>query len=268
MVKSTNPLYLCAVILTDTHTHMYLEQFDDDRHEVIDRAITQGVERIFLPNIDSTSLHSMNELVAAYPKNCFPMMGLHPCSVNESVEKELELVRTELKTGKYCAVGEIGIDLHWDDTFIEDQKSAFAMQIEWAKEFQLPIAIHVRESFEEVLRIVDELNDDRLTGVFHCFTGTIEQARHIMDYGGFYLGIGGVVTFKNSGLDAVVKDIPLDRIVLETDAPYLTPAPYRGKRNETGYVRFVADRLAEIYDLATHEVARITTENSKTLFGK
>lgn len=254
-------------MLTDTHAHMYLQQFDDDRVDVIQRAINDGVERIFLPNIDSSTTTAMNTLVAAFPDNCFAMMGLHPGSVKENCEAELKHVRNELNTGNYCAIGEIGIDLYWDKTFIEEQKETFKIQCNWAKELGLPIIIHVRDSFNEVFEIVDELNDDKLWGIFHCFTGTTKQAHKIIDYGGFKLGIGGVVTFKNSGLDAVVKEIPIEHIVLETDAPYLTPEPHRGKRNETGYVQIIAERLADIYDLSANEVANITTENSKEVFG-
>lgn len=254
------------MILTDTHTHLYLDQFDEDRDEVITRAINQGVQRIFLPNIDSTTTAAMNALCAQFPKNCFPMMGLHPCSVKNNWQDELDHVKAELDTGRYCAVGEIGMDLYWDKTHLAEQKQAFATQTEWAKELKLPIVIHVRDSFNETFEVVEALNDHNLTGIFHCFTGTLQQAQRIIDFGGFKLGIGGVVTFKNSGLDEIVKQIPLKHLVLETDAPYLTPAPYRGKRNETGYVILVAEKLAEIYDLSVSEIASITTQNSIEVF--
>ncbi len=253
-------------MITDTHSHIYLDVFQEDIDEVMSRATEAGVDRIFLPNIDKSSTAQVNALAEKYPQRCFPMMGLHPCSVNENVAEELAHVKAELDTGKYCAVGEIGIDLYWDKTFFKAQQEAFRKQIEWAKEMQLPIIIHARESFDEIFEIVDEMNDERLFGIFHCFTGTIEQAKHIMNYGGFYMGIGGVVTFKNSGLDKVVKDIPLDQLVLETDAPYLTPTPYRGKRNESAYTRIVAQKVADLHETSIEHVAEVTTNNANSVF--
>ncbi len=253
--------------LIDTHTHLFLEQFDKDRDEVVNRAIKSGVEKLFLPNIDSSSITDMLNLANKYPDNCYPLMGLHPTSVDENFEKELETVEEYLKKQKFYGIGEIGIDLYWDKTFLPQQEQAFIHQIKLAKQYSLPIVIHVRDSFEETLRIVDKYNDDKLTGIFHCFTGSYEQANHIIQYGGFKLGIGGVLTFKNSKLDQVVQKIPLEHIVLETDSPYLAPSPYRGKRNESAYVVKVAEKLAEIYGLPLQEVAKITSDNAGQIFG-
>jgi TatD DNase family protein len=255
------------MILTDTHTHLYADQFNEDREAMLQRAFNNGIERIFLPNIDRSSIEGMLKMQTQYPKNCFPMMGLHPCSVDGEVEKELALVKEWLDKGGFCAVGEIGIDLYWDKTFFKQQQHAFRQQINWAKEMGLPIVIHARDSFDEIFKIVDELNDERLTGIFHCFTGTIEQAEKIINYGGFKMGIGGVVTFKNAGVDKVVQQIDLKHLVLETDSPYLAPAPNRGKRNETSYLLNIADKISDLHEISVAEVARITTENSKEVFG-
>ena len=245
---------------------MYLEQFDEDRKACIDKALKQGVDKIFLPNIDSSTIDAMHSLCSDFPDNCFPMMGLHPCSVKESVEEELKIVEEHLRKGTYKAVGEIGMDLHWDTSFLEQQKHAFSQQIKWAKELKLPIVIHARKSFDEIFEIVDELNDDDLWGVFHCFTGSYEQAQKIIDYGGFKMGIGGVVTYKNSGLSETLAKIDLKHLVLETDAPYLTPVPFRGKRNETSYTFHIAEKLAEVYELPIIEIAKVTTENAHKIF--
>ena len=205
---------------------MYLPDFGEQRDILIRDAIDRGIERIYLPNIDSESIPLIKDLCAAFPANCFPMMGLHPCSVKSNYQEELEIVEQELKTGNYYAVGEIGIDLHWDTSFVEEQKIAFRSQINWAKEMKLPIVIHARKSFPEIFEIIDELNDESLFGIFHCFTGTLDKAEKIMSYGGFKMGIGGVVTYKNAGLAETLSQIPLENIVLETDAPYLTPVPF------------------------------------------
>ena len=250
----------------DTHTHLYSDQFDHDRTQAIEKAIAQGVEKFLLPNIDSTSIEGMNQLKQQFPENCYPMMGLHPCSVKENVEEELSIVEKELNVGDYIAVGEIGIDLYWDKTFLEEQELAFRKQIQWAKEKGLPIVIHCREAFDEILTILDELNDDRLFGIFHCFTGSVEQARHILDYKNFKLGIGGVVTFKNAGLDKVVEQLDLKDLVLETDSPYLAPTPYRGKRNESAYLVQVAERLSDIYRVSVDEIAKQTSLNAREIF--
>jgi TatD DNase family protein len=252
--------------LIDTHTHLYSEKFNEDREERIQDAIDAGVKQFFMPNIDATSIEGMNSLVQRFPKNCFAMMGLHPCSVNENVEQELQLVEQELKTNKYIAVGEIGMDLYWDKSFQVEQEMAFRKQIEWAKELNLPIDIHCREAFDEILTIMDDLNDDGMKGVFHCFTGSFEQAQHILNYGDFKLGIGGVVTFKNSGLDKVIKKLKLEDLVLETDAPYLAPVPFRGKRNESAYLFNVAEKISDILEVSVAEVAVKTTKNALQIF--
>ncbi|MAC95214.1 MAG: hydrolase TatD [Flavobacteriales bacterium] len=252
--------------MIDTHTHLYSEQFDEDRDAMIQRALNEGVKRFFLPNIDSNSIEGMKDLVAKYPNNCYPMMGLHPCSVGENIEQELALVEKELASNKYIAVGEIGIDLYWDQSFQHEQEVAFKKQIEWAKKLELPIVIHCRKAFDEILTILDEVNDEQLSGVFHCFTGSLEQANHILNYGDFKLGIGGVVTFKNSGLDKVVEQLNLKDLVLETDAPYIAPVPFRGKRNESAYVSRVAEKLAEIFQLPLTKIAQQTTANALEIF--
>ena len=209
----------------------------------------------------------MLALAMAYPENCFPMMGLHPGSVKENYEEELKLVEAELSRQKFYAVGEIGIDLYWDKTFIREQKIAFQKQIAMAKKHALPIVIHMRNSFNETYEIVEALNDEELSGIFHCFSGSLEQAKKIISLGGFKLGIGGVLTFKNSGLDEVIREIDIKHLVLETDSPYLAPVPYRGKRNESAYLVNVAEKLAELHHISIEEVANITTENSKVVFG-
>lgn len=252
---------------TDTHTHIYSEKFNDDQKEMINRAIASGVTRLFMPNIDLDSIDGMHSLADNYPDNCFPMMGLHPCDVKENVSEVLAKLKVLFSQRNYVAVGEIGIDLYWDKSFLPQQELAFRTQIEWAKEMSLPVVIHCRDAFDEILAIMDELNDDRLKGIFHCFTGTLDQANHILDYGGFYLGIGGVVTFKKAGLDKVVEQLSIHDLVLETDAPYLAPTPYRGKRNEPAYIPHIAEKVADLLGLTLKEVAEITTENSKTIFG-
>jgi len=253
--------------LTDTHTHLYAEQLREDLDEVIERAERAGVKRFFLPNIDSSSIDAMLQLEQRDPQRFFPMMGLHPCSVKENFETELKLVETWLAKRKFVAVGEIGIDLYWDKSTLPQQQEAFRRQANWAKHYQIPIIIHARESFDEIFELMEEVNDDQLTGIFHCFTGTLEQAQTIIGYGGFKLGIGGVVTFKKAALDLVLKEIDVQHIVLETDSPYLAPTPYRGKRNESAYVLEVAQKVADIYEMPLEELARITTQNSKEIFG-
>lgn len=250
----------------DTHTHLFSEQFEEDRKYIVQKAIDAGVEKMLLPNIDLESIKAMHLLSEAFPKNCYPMMGLHPCSVTQNWEKELEVIKNHLDTRGYCAVGEIGIDLYWDQSTLPYQKEAFSQQIKWAKEFELPIVIHVRDAFSETFEVVDQLNDEGLTGVFHCFTGTVEQAGHILNYGGFKLGIGGVLTFKNSGVDKVIEQIGLEHLVLETDSPYLAPVPYRGKRNESSYIPLIAEKLADIKGVSIEKVAEITSKNALELF--
>lgn len=260
--------------LVDTHAHLYAEQFDADRDQVIENASRQGVKYFFLPNIDNTSIESMLDLVNKYPGKCFPMMGLHPCYVTKTYKDDLGVVKGWLKKMKedekaprFYAVGEIGIDLYWDKTYFKEQQDAFREQIALAKEYDLPIVIHTRNSFDETISIVKEMNDDRLKGIFHCFSGNIEQAREVIALGGFKLGIGGVVTFKNSGVDKVVEAVGPEHLVLETDAPYLAPVPYRGKRNESAYVKLVAEKVAAVKNISVEEVARVTTENALKLFG-
>ena len=251
----------------DTHSHLYSSQFDEDRTEVVNNAINSGVNIMLLPNISSEYTKGMLALCAEFPNNCFPMMGLHPCDVtDENYTQEIEHVEEELATKKYIAVGEIGLDLHWDKTKLEVQKKAFIHQIRLAKKYQLPIAIHVRDSFTEAIEIIEAENDENLRGVFHCFTGNTEDAERVINLGGFYLGIGGVLTFKNAGLDKTIATINLQYLILETDAPYLTPAPFRGKRNESKYIVNIAEKLAEAHQISLEKVAEITTENAKNLF--
>ena len=254
--------------LIDTHSHLYSSQFNDDRTQVVNNAIANGVSTILLPNISSKYTKGMLALCAEFPNNCYPMMGLHPCDVSEeNFKHEIAHVEKELETGKYTAVGEIGLDLHWDKSTLEIQKKAFIHQIELAKKYKLPIAIHVRDSFNEAIEIIEELNDKNLRGVFHCFTGSNEDAERVINLGGFYLGIGGVLTFKNSGLDKTIVAIDLKHLILETDAPYLAPTPNRGKRNESKYIVNIAEKLAEVHQTSIEKVAETTTLNAKKLFG-
>jgi len=251
--------------LIDTHTHLYVHQFEQDRTETIERARATGVERFYLPAIDSETHDAMLELEATYPKSCFAMMGLHPCSVKADYEKELKIVEAWLEKRPFCAVGEIGIDLHWDTTFFEQQKDAFRRQINWAKDLDIPIVIHSRKSTWEVIEILRAEKSEKLRGIFHCFGGTVEEAQAIIGCG-FHLGIGGVLTFKKSGLDKTMEQVDLEHVVLETDSPYLAPTPYRGKRNESAYVKLVAEKLAAIKQVDIAEIARITSENAQKIF--
>jgi len=254
------------MIITDTHTHLYSDAFDEDRKEAIQEAIDHNVERFFIPAIDSETTQSMYALEKAFPENVFLMMGLHPTHVKENYEDELAHVEEELNRRKFYAVGEIGIDLYWDKSTLEIQKKAFKKQIQFAKERGLPIVIHCREAFDEIFEVLEEEKDDRLFGIFHCFTGNLEQANQALSFN-MKLGIGGVVTFKNGGIDKFLNQIPLEEIVLETDSPYLAPKPYRGKRNDPVYILKVAEKLAAIYDLTLEEIAEKTTKNSKEVFG-
>tara|TARA_B110000977_G_scaffold2898_1_gene4002 strand:+ start:5597 stop:6337 length:741 start_codon:yes stop_codon:yes gene_type:complete len=244
---------------------MFSSQFDEDREQIVKECIESGIETLLLPNINSETIDAMWSLCDLFPKNCFPMIGLHPCDVKEDYQKELDIVLQELKNRKYVAVGEIGIDLHWDKTTVDIQKNAFDQQIKWAIEFDLPIAIHIRESFEEVFEVLEQNIHPKLRGVFHCFTGTLEQAQKAISMG-FMLGVGGVVTFKNSGVDKVLENIDLKHLVLETDSPYLAPTPLRGKRNDSRNLQLICDKLAQLNDLESSEVARITSKNAQTLF--
>ena len=222
---------------------------------------------MLLPNIDVATIDDMHMLTKQFPNNCRSMMGLHPGNVKEDWEAQLNTMKDLLfKSDQYIAVGEIGMDLYWDKTFIEEQKKAFAIQVEWAKELNLPIVIHARDAFQEIYEILDDLNDANLRGVFHCFTGSNEDVHRILDFGGFMFGIGGVLTYKNAKIDEVVKTIPLEHIILETDSPYLPPVPFRGKRNESSYLLHVAEKLADVYDLKMNVIERTTTENAIKLF--
>lgn len=252
----------------DTHTHLFSEQFNEDRNEVVRRAIDSGVTKLLLPNIDAASLQPMFDLYSQFPENCLPMVGLHPGSVGADVEEQLAKIKASLYSNreKCVAVGEIGMDLYWDKTFVKEQEVAFREQIRWAKELRLPIAIHARDAFDEIFSVLDEVNDEHLTGVFHCFTGNGQQAEHALSYGGFKLGIGGVVTYKKSELPEVLAKIDLKHIILETDSPYLPPVPYRGKRNESAYLLHVAEKLTEIYGASLKEIAEQTTANARELF--
>ncbi|MGJ8658542.1 TatD family hydrolase [Cellulophaga fucicola] len=254
------------MILTDTHTHLYSEAFDQDRDEAIQKAMESGVKRFFIPAIDSTYTSSMLTLEEAYPDNVFLMMGLHPTHVKEDYHVELVHIEEMLAQRKFYAVGEIGIDLYWDKTFLKEQQHAFKHQIQLAKKYKLPIVIHCRDAFNEVFEILEEEKGADLRGIFHCFTGTLEQAKLAISYG-MKLGIGGVVTFKNGKIDTFLNEIDLEHIVLETDAPYLAPTPFRGKRNESAYIVNVAQKLAEIYNKDIVEIAEITTKNSEAVFG-
>ena len=252
--------------MIDTHSHIYSEEFDADRDEVIKSAKEAGVTKIVLPNVDTQSLPRMLELEAQYPDYCYAAVGLHPESVKENYQIELDIIREELERRKYLAVGEIGIDLYWDKTYQTEQIRAFQTQVEWAIEFNLPVIIHVRNSHNETIQALKPYSGKGLKGIFHCFGGTPEEAAEIFSLGDFKLGIGGVVTFKNSGLAATLMHIPLEKLVLETDSPYLTPVPFRGKRNESSYLRYVAARLSEIYAVPQDEVNRITTESANSVF--
>lgn len=254
------------MILTDTHTHLYSEAFDDDRNLAIERAMELGIKRFFIPAIDSSYTAAMLDLERSYPENIFLMTGLHPTHVREDYRKELDHVEDMLASRKFYAVGETGIDLYWDKTFLKEQQIAFKQQIQWAKKYAYPIVIHCREGFDEIFHILEEEKSDALYGVFHCFTGTFEQAQKAISYN-MKLGIGGVVTFKNGKIDAFLGEIDLKHVVLETDSPYLAPVPYRGKRNESAYLVNVLEKLAQIYALDKEEVAAITTANSQQVFG-
>ena len=253
-------------ILTDTHTHLYSEEFDQDRNEMIQRAIDAGVLRFFVPAIDSTCTESMYALEKEYPENVFLMMGLHPTYVKENYLDELQHVENELAKKKFYAVGEIGIDLYWDKTYLHQQQIAFKKQIQLAKHYKLHIVIHCREAFDEIFEILEEEKSADLFGIFHCFSGTYEQALQAISYN-MKLGVGGVVTFKNGKIDQFLEQIDLEHLVLETDSPYLAPTPFRGKRNESSYIVNVADKLAQIYNLPATVIATRTTENSKAIFG-
>lgn len=251
--------------MIDTHAHIYAQEFDQDRDDVVKRAQDVGITHILLPNIDLESITPMLATEERYPQICHAMMGLHPCYVGKDVDQQLKVIADWLDKRSFIAVGEIGIDLYWDKTFEQEQAHAFVTQLNWAKERELPVVIHTRDSMQETLSLLKPLQDGRLKGVFHCFGGTLEEAQAIIDLG-FHLGIGGVSTFKNGGLDKVLPHLSLDNIILETDCPYLAPTPHRGKRNEPAYTDLVCQRVAELMSLTAQQVDDITTHNAKNLF--
>ena len=253
-------------MITDTHTHLYSEQFDQDRNEMIQRAKDAGVSRFFIPAIDSSYTKSMLELESNFKDDVFLMMGLHPTSVKENYKEELAHVKEWIDKRSFYAIGEIGIDLYWDNSFLAQQQQVFKTQIQWAKEKKLPIIIHCRDAFDEIFEVLETEKSDDLFGIFHCFTGTKEQAKKAISYN-MKLGIGGVATFKNGKIDAFLNEIDIKHIVLETDSPYLAPTPFRGVRNESSYITKVVEKLAIIYSLTFEEIAEITTQNSKDIFG-
>lgn len=253
-------------MFVDTHTHIYLPELSAEIDQVIARANANGIRQFFLPNIDSSSVDAVFKLANQFPDQCYPMMGLHPCSVNENYEQELATIIAAARANKIFAIGEIGMDLYWDKTFEQTQREVFISQIELAKELSLPIVIHCRKAFDETLAILKAAQAPNLRGIFHCFSGSLQQAHQIIDLG-FYLGIGGVLTYKNAGVAEAIKEIPMEYLFLETDAPYLPPVPYRGKRNEPAFMLEVAKKLAEIKEMPLHEIAAITTANAERLFG-
>ncbi|GAA6257039.1 TatD family hydrolase [Bacteroides sp. f07] len=255
-------------MLIDTHSHLFLEEFSEDLPQVIERAREAGVSYIFMPNIDSTTINPMLSVCAGYPGYCFPMIGLHPTSVNETYEQELAVVHEQLAgTNRYVAIGEIGLDLYWDKTFLKEQLLVFQRQIEWALEYRLPIVIHSRDAFEYIYKVMESYKNTPLTGIFHSFTGTVEEAEKLLEFEGFMLGVNGVVTFKKSALPETLLTVPLERIVLETDSPYLTPVPNRGKRNESANVKDTLAKVAEIYRMPFEYVSQVTSENALKVFG-
>ena len=251
--------------LIDTHTHLYLNQFKEDIDDVVASAKEIGVKKFIFPAIDSSHFESMHNLKNKYPEEIYLMSGLHPTDVRENFKDELNFVENTLKTYDYVAIGEIGIDLYWDKSFLKQQKKAFTFQIRLAIKYDLPIVIHCREAFDQIFEILDKENCDKLRGVFHCFTGTMEEAQRVIDLG-FVLGIGGVVTFKNGGIDKFLHKIDLKNIVLETDSPYLAPVPFRGKRNESSYIIYVLEKLSEIYGISKEKIAEITSKNAEKVF--
>ena len=259
-------MLICTMILTDTHTHLYYETDPEKLADLMQRSLDNKVCRLFLPNVDSESIPLVFGLSERYPDHCFPMLGLHPCDVKANFIAELDRISMEITQRKIYAIGEIGIDLHWDKSTLSIQQEAFRTQIEWAKTLDLPIVIHCREAFDEIFEILNDLKDDKLRGIFHCFSGTAEQANKVIGLG-FYLGIGGVLTYKNSGLDKVIQDVSLEHLVLETDSPYLTPVPFRGKPNESSYLVYIAQKLTDIKQVSLEEIAEVTTRNSRLVFG-
>lgn len=254
------------MIFTDTHAHVFVEEFELDFEDCLNRSIQSNVKRVFVPNIDENTIESLKNICNKYSSNYFPMMGLHPSSVSQNLQKQLQVIYDELITQKYYAIGEVGIDLYWDKSTLEIQKKAFIEQAKWAISHNLPVSIHSREATEEIIKIVKTEKLEELRGIFHCFSGNESQAKTIINMG-FYLGIGGTITYKKSTLPEVIFNIGIDKTVLETDSPYLPPVPHRGKRNETSYIPLIAQKLAEITGLTIEKVAQITTNNSKKIFG-
>jgi len=253
-------------MFVDTHSHIYSAEFSSDRSEVMVNALKSGVSKIVLPNIDSSTIKPLLDLTASNPDLFIPLIGLHPTSVKEDFHKELEIIEYWMNKRKFSGIGEIGIDLYWDKTFINEQVEAFRIQIGWAKKAGIPIVIHVRDSFPEVIEVIEQEKEDSLRGVFHSFTGTADQAAQVIDLG-FKIGVGGIVTFKNSGLDEVVQQIGLQHLLLETDSPWLAPVPYRGRRNESAYITAIAAKVALLHQISIEKVGRITTHNAQQLFG-
>lgn len=251
---------------TDTHCHIYSTEFDPDRTAVLQRAFASGVERILMPNVDASSMDAMFKVEEEFPDRCLPMMGLHPCSVKGDVAEQLRLVEDWLEKRKFVALGEMGTDLYWDKTFWDQQQEAFRIQAGWARKYRLPLVIHCRASMDQTLDMLEPMSHEHLTGVFHCFSGTVDQVKRVADLG-FYFGIGGIATFKNSGLEAILPHIPSDRLVLETDSPYLAPVPYRGKRNEPDYIPVIAAKVSEVLGTTMEELKKTTTHNAHRLFG-
>lgn len=249
----------------DTHTHIYLDEFIPDREAVVQRAINEGISLMLLPNIDKDSIVPMKDLCANYPNNFKPMMGLHPTSVKEDFDEQISVVESELSQNQYIAIGEIGLDFYWDKTFYEQQLKALRIQFDWAKQMNLPVAIHTRQAMEEMFAEIKKAQNGTLKGVLHCFNGTVDEAQKAIDFG-FYLGIGGVLTYKKSTLPAVLKTVPLEKMILETDSPFLPPVPYRGKRNESAYLIETAKKLAEVKEVDIEQLAEICTKNTKELF--
>ncbi len=252
--------------IIDTHSHIYLEQFDSDRDEMMQRASEIGVDKILMPNIDVATIQSMLDVQEKYPLVCKSMMGLHPTSVDQDYNNQLSEMYPLFLEKDFCAVGEIGIDLYWDKTFLNQQVEAFKIQLNWAKEFNLPVVIHARDAFDEIFNVLDDFDTDSISGVFHSFSGNVKQGEKILSYKNFYLGINGVVTFKNSGLDKVISELGYDKLVLETDAPYLTPTPFRGKRNEPSYLNYIIEKLSALFNVPKHKIVKQTSINANKLF--
>jgi len=253
------------MMFIDTHTHLFLPHFDGDRDVVVKEAIAQGVEKMIIPNIDTNTIKQVLDLSEKYPGHCYPAMGIHPNSIQALYQDEVKTIEKELASEKYCAVGETGFDLYWDKTYINQQTEVFKLHIEWSIKYGLPLIIHSREAVEPILKILKAYSSSNVSGVFHSFTGTIGQAKEIID-NGFKIGVGGIVTFKNAGIDQLIAQLSLNDIILETDSPYLAPVPKRGKRNESAYLIYIAEKIAEIFDVSTEEVAGITTGNANNLF--